>query len=426
MAAQQLATRCCIVGGGPCGLVLGFLLARAGVDVTVLEKHGDFLRDFRGDSIHPSTMEVMFEVGLLDQFLELPHQREPVIVERFGSDEYALADFRHLPTQAKFLALMPQWDFLNFLAQRAGKYPSFRLLMRTEAVELIEEAGRVIGVRANTPDGPIEVRADLTVGCDGRHSVVRANARLEVEEIGAPMDALWFALPRKPHDPEKTTGRVQAGRAIILMDRGDYWQCALLILKGSIGEAQRAGLPALRDSIVQLVPTFADRVDGLVDWNQINLLSAAVNRLRRWYRPGLLCIGDAAHAMSPILGVGVSLAVQDAVAAANALWRPLASGTLRHDDLKRVQKRREFPTRVTQRIQMLLHESISGALHTDNQALKAPLSVRLMARVPLLRRIPGRLVGMGVRPEHVHSPEIRPGAGHGRGVTDLAPCEASL
>jgi 2-polyprenyl-6-methoxyphenol hydroxylase-like FAD-dependent oxidoreductase len=426
MAARQLATRCCIVGGGPCGLVLGFLLARAGVDVTVLEKHGDFLRDFRGDSIHPSTMEVMFEVGLLDQFLKLPHQREPVIVERFGSDEYALADFRHLPTQAKFLALMPQWDFLNFLAQRAGNYPSFRLLMRTEAVGLIEEAGRVTGVRAKTPDGPIEVRADLTVGCDGRHSVVRADARLEVEEIGAPMDALWFALPRKAHDPEKTTGRVQAGRAIILMDRGDYWQCALLILKGSIGEARRAGLPALRDSIVQLVPTFADRVDGLVDWDQINLLSAAVNRLRRWHRPGLLCIGDAAHAMSPILGVGVSLAVQDAVAAANALWRPLASGTLRQDDLRRVQKRREFPTRVTQRIQMLLHEAISGALHTDNQALQAPLSVRLMARVPLLRRIPGRLVGMGVRPEHVHSPEIRPAAGPGRGGAGLAPCEASL
>ena len=426
MATQQLSTCCCIVGGGPCGLMLGFLLARAGVDVTVLEKHGDFLRDFRGDTIHPSTMEVMFELGLLDQFLKLPHKKEAVIAERFGRDEYALADFRHLPTRAKFLALMPQWDFLNFLAQQARNYPSFRLLMQAEAVELIEEADQVTGVRANTPDGAIEVHAELTVGCDGRNSAVRACSGLIVEDLGAPMDALWFRLPRNANDPDKTTARIDAGRGIILMDRGDYWQCAFLILKGSIEETQRAGLPALRDSVVQLVPTFADRVEGLVNWDQIKLLSAKVNRLPRWYRPGLLCIGDAAHAMSPALGVGVSLAVQDAVAAANVLWRPLATGTLRQDDLKRVQKRREFPTRVTQRLQMFLHEAISRALHADGHVLKAPLSVRLLARLPLLRRIPGRLVGMGVRPEHVHSPEIRAAAGHGRGVAGVAHCQASV
>jgi 2-polyprenyl-6-methoxyphenol hydroxylase-like FAD-dependent oxidoreductase len=420
MAIEEVSTHCCIVGGGPCGLMLGFLLARAGIDVVVLEKHGDFLRDFRGDTIHPSTMEVMFELGLLDEFLKLPHQKEDIIVERFGSRKYALADFRHLPTRAKFLALMPQWNFLNFLAEEGRKYPSFRLRMRTQAAELIEKEGRVTGVRATSPDGEIEIRADLTVGCDGRHSTVRACSGLTVEDLGAPIDALWFLLPKHASDPIKTTSSLEAGRSIVLMDRGEYWQCALMILKGSIEETRNAGLPALRAEIAQLVPAFADRVEALADWAQIKLLSVTVNRLERWYRPGLLCIGDAAHAMSPILGVGLGLAVQDAVAAANILWRPLATRALREADLKCVQKRREFPTRLTQGIQMFLHRAIGRALHQTDGALEAPTSVRLLAALPLLRRLPARLVGMGVRPEHVHTPQIREVAGRGCRVRGAA------
>ena len=405
MATEELSARCCVVGGGPCGLMLGFLLARAGIDVIVLEKHGDFLRDFRGDTIHPSTMEVMFELGLLDEFLKLPHQREDVIVERFGTRKYALADFRFLPTRAKYLALMPQWHFLNFLAEQGRNYPSFHLRMSTDAVELLEEQGRVTGVRANGPDGKIEIRTDLTVGCDGRHSTVRACSGLAVEDLGAPMDALWFWLPKHADDPMKTTSSLEAGRSMVLMDRGDYWQCAFMILKGSIDETRRAGLPALRAEIAALFPPFAARVDTLADWEQIKLLNVTVNRLKRWYRPGLLCIGDAAHAMSPLLGVGLGLAVQDAVAAANILWGPLAAGTLCEADLARVQKRREFPTRFTQGIQMLLHRSFERALgQAESRALEAPLSVRLLAALPLLRRLPARLVGMGVRPEHVHVP----------------------
>jgi 2-polyprenyl-6-methoxyphenol hydroxylase-like FAD-dependent oxidoreductase len=405
MATHELFTRCCIVGAGPCGLMLGFLLARAGIDVVILEKHGDFLRDFRGDSIHPSTLQVMEELGLLDEFLKLPHAKAHVISEQFGSRRIAYLDFRALPTRANFMAMMPQWDFLNFLAEQGGVYPAFDLRMRAEAVGLIEQGDRVAGVRVATPDGPIEVRAELIVGCDGRYSTLRSCAGIDVKELGAPMDVLWFRLPKTVNDPAETTSRFQPGRSIILMDRGDYWQCACPIPKGSIEEKRRAGLPAFRQGIAELVPAFADRVEGLKDWEQIKLLIVTVNRLKRWYRPGLLFIGDAAHAMSPVAGVGVNLAVQDAVAAANILWRPLATGTLREADLKRVQQRRQFPTRVTQGLQMLLHKRISRVLR-GNEEIMIPAPVRLMAGVPLLRHIPGRLVGMGVRPEHVQSPEI--------------------
>jgi 2-polyprenyl-6-methoxyphenol hydroxylase-like FAD-dependent oxidoreductase len=407
MATQQISTKCCVVGGGPCGMMLGFLLARAGVDVVVLEKHADFLRDFRGDTIHPSTMELMSELGLLDEFLKLPHTKATAIGAWFGDREYAFADFTHLPTKAKFIALMPQWDFLNFMAERAKAYPSFHLRTRAEAVDLLEEGGRVAGVRAETPDGPIEIKADLTVGCDGRHSTVRARAGFKVEDIGAPMDVLWFRLSKKPGDPSESSGRFTAGRIVILIDRGDYWQCAFLIRKGAIEDTKRAGLPAFRQSVAQIMPAFADRVDDLKDWDQVKLLTVAVDRLDRWHRPGLLCIGDAAHAMSPVGGVGVNLAVQDAVAAANILWRPLKDGTLREDDLDAVEERREFPTRVTQRMQVFVQNKVVDVALGANQALQAPLALRLMSRFPLLRRIPARLVGMGVRPEHVHSPDAR-------------------
>ena len=405
MAAEQVSTRCCIVGGGPCGLMLGFLLARAGVDVVVLEKHADFLRDFRGDTIHPSTLEVMSELGLLDEFLKLPHQKQVNIGAVFGGHEYAFADFSHLPTRCKFIALMPQWDFLDFLSQHGKRYPSFHIRMRAEAVDLIEDGGRVTGVRANTPDGPLEVRADPTVGCDGRHSTVRERAGLRVEDIGAPMDVLWFRLPKKPNDPGESMGRFEAGRMVVLLDRGDYWQCAFLIPKGAFDDVKRAELSAFRRRVAESVPVFADRVDELKDWSQVKLLTVAVDRLERWHRPGLLCIGDAAHAMSPIGGVGVNLAVQDAVAAANLLWQPLRSGTISEEDLERVQKRREFPTRVTQRMQVLVQTNVIGRVLSADKNLEAPLALRLTARFALLRRIPAYIVGIGVRAEHVHTPD---------------------
>jgi 2-polyprenyl-6-methoxyphenol hydroxylase-like FAD-dependent oxidoreductase len=411
MPAERLSTRCCIVGAGPCGLMLGFLLARAGVDVIVLEKHADFLRDFRGDTIHPSTLDVIGELGLLDEFLKLPHERASTIGAFFGDREYAFADFTHLPTRCKFVALMPQWDFLSFLAERGRKFPSFHLQMRAEAVDLIEEGGRVAGVRASGATGAMEVRADLTVGCDGRHSTVRARAGLTGEDIGAPMDVLWFRLPRKPGDPEETMGRFTAGGIAVLINRGDYWQCAFVIPKGGMEETRSAGLPAFRARVAQRVPMLADRADELKDWDQIKLLTVAVDRLHRWHKPGLLCIGDAAHAMSPIGGVGVNLAVQDAVAAANILWQPLAEGTLREADLERVQTRRMFPTRVTQRMQVVIQNNVIDRVLSENKPLQAPFVLRLASLFAPLRRIPARLVGVGVRPEHVHSPARSASAG---------------
>jgi 2-polyprenyl-6-methoxyphenol hydroxylase-like FAD-dependent oxidoreductase len=406
-----LTTRCCIAGGGPAGMMLGFLLARAGIDVVVLEKHADFLRDFRGDTIHPSTLEVMHELGLLDEFLKLPHTRAHTLGGAFGREQFTFVDFSHLPTRCKFIALMPQWDFLNFLADHGKRYPGFRLLMRTEASDVIEEAGRVVGVRAASPDGPLEIRADLVVGCDGRHSTIRERAAMKVDDLGAPMDVLWFRLPRSASDPDQSMGRFEAGRIFVLIDRGDYWQCAYVIPKGSIESVRRAGLAAFRAGLAASVPMFADRVDTLQHWDQIKLLTVAVDRMPRWHRPGLLCLGDAAHAMSPIGGVGVNLAVQDAVAAANLLWEPLRRGSVSDDDLARVQKRREFPARVTQRIQVALQNNvISRALQASGE-LKIPLPIRLMARFPLLRRIPARLLGLGVRPEHVQSPAVTQSVG---------------
>src|SRR6266576_872536 len=411
MSAEQLSTRCCVVVGGPCGLMLGFLLARAGVDTVVLEKHGDFLRDFRGDTIHPSTLNLMAELGLLDDVLKLPHAKAPAIGAFFKGQQYAFADFRYLPIRCKFIAIMPQWDFLNFLADRGRNYPSFHLRMRTEATDLIEDGGRVTGVRATTPDGSLEVRAELTVGCDGRHSTVRERAGLAVDDLGAPMDVLWFRMPKKQSDPDESMGRFDAGLLVAMLNRGDYWQCAFVIRKGAIEETKRAGLAAFRERVARLVPLFADRVDELKDWDQIKLLTVAVNRLGRWHRPGLLCIGDAAHAMSPIGGVGVNLAVQDAVAAANLLWQPLKDGTLREDDLEAVQRRREFPTRVTQRLQVIVQNNVIDRALGAGQSLPAPWLLRLFSRFPPLRAIPAWLVGRGVRPEHVHTPEAPAGAG---------------
>jgi 2-polyprenyl-6-methoxyphenol hydroxylase-like FAD-dependent oxidoreductase len=398
-----ISVTCCIAGGGPAGMMLGLLLARAGVDVLVLEKHADFLRDFRGDTIHPSTLEVIHELGLLESLLKLPHQQATRMAAQFGDLALTLADFSTLPTRCKFIAFMPQWDFLNFLAREGERYPGFRLLMQAEVTEVLEEDGRIAGLRATTPDGPLEVQTKLAVGADGRHSVVREQAKLRVEEFGAPMDVLWFGLSRRVGDPDNPVGRFDAGRIFIMLNRGDYWQCGFVIPKGSRGQIQDRGLPAFRESVASLAPFLAHRVGELQSWDPIKLLTVQVDRLRDWARPGLLCIGDAAHAMSPIGGVGINLAIQDAVAAANLLADPLREGRVTLDDLRRVQARRDWPTRMTQRVQLALQSRVIKRVLGETGPLTPPLALRLIARWPVLRRIPARLIGMGFRPEHVRS-----------------------
>src|SRR5437899_3054970 len=408
MPVQKISVRCCVAGGGPAGIMLGLLLARAGVEVLVLEKHADFLRDFRGDTIHPSTLEVMHELGLLEDLLKLPHQKAPRLNAKVGGLALTVADFTHLPTRCRFIAFMPQWDFLNFLAERGARYPTFKLRMRAEVTGLIEEAGRIVGLHATTPDGPLEVRAGLVVAADGRHSVVRARAGLKVDEFGAPMDVFWFRLSRRPGDPEDPVARFEMGRIFIMLNRGEHWQCGFVIPKGSLAQLQERGLPAFRNGVAQLAPFVADRVGELSDWAAIKLLTVQVDRLTRWYRPGLLCIGDAAHAMSPVGGVGINLAIQDAVAASNLLAAPLRADRLTTEDLLLVQLRREWPTRVTQRFQIFVQNRVIRRVLGSTEQIAPPLAVRLLARFPILRRIPARLIGIGFRPEHVQTPAIWP------------------
>src|SRR6516165_4053241 len=404
MDIRQVSVRCCIAGGGPAGMMLGFLLARAGIAVQVLEKHADFLRDFRGDTIHPSTLEVMHELGVLEDFLQRPHQEVRSLGAQIGDISLQVADFTHLPTRCRFLALMPQWDFLNFIEEQAKRYPGFRLEMETEATALIEDGGRVTGVLAETPQGSLAVRADLVVGADGRPSTVREKAGLERVDLGAPMDVLWMRLSRRPSDPEQTLGRVGAGRFLVMLNRGDYWQCAFVIPKGGFDQIRQRGLADFRAEIARLAPYLGDRVGELAGWPDIKLLTVAVDRLRVWHRPGLLCIGDAAHAMSPVGGVGINLAIQDAVAAANILAPRLLKGAPGENDLQAVQHRREFPTRATQRLQLLVQNRVIGHVLQSTGKLSPPLAVQLVGRWPLLRRIPARLIGIGFRPEHVRLP----------------------
>ena len=388
-------------------MMLGFLLARAGVDVIVLEKHADFFRDFRGDTIHPSTLENIYELGLLDEFLKRPHQEARQIGAQIGDTSLTIADFSHLPTRCKFIAFMPQWDFLDFIAAHARLRKTFRPLMETEATDLIEDSGRVTGVRAKTSSGEIEIKATLTVAADGRHSTIRERSKLEVVDLGAPMDVLWLRISKRLDDPVQSFGRIVAGRIFIMIDRGDYWQCAFVIAKGSFVGIRERGLDAFRKGIAALVPTLSDRVQELADWNQVKLLTVEVDRLKRWHRPGLLCIGDAAHAMSPIGGVGINLAIQDAVAAANILAAPLGRGRADDTDLQRVQRRRERPTRVTQAFQVFAQRRFIARILSARQILSLPLPLRLLRRWPYLRRIPARFIGLGFRPEHVRTPDVR-------------------
>jgi 2-polyprenyl-6-methoxyphenol hydroxylase-like FAD-dependent oxidoreductase len=402
--SQSLSTDVAIVGGGPCGVMLGVLLARAGVDVIVLEKYPDFFRDFRGDTVHPSTLELLFELGWLDEFLALPHDEFSVASANIAGQALKVADMTHLPTHCKFVALMPQWDFLNFLAERGRKYPPFHLMMQTEGTDLVESDGRVTGVRAKTPTGEIEIAAKLVVGADGRHSTIRGHAGFEVQNLGAPMDILWMRLPKHPGDPTRQLGWVRTGHMVILLDRRDYWQCAYLIAKGSFEGIKAKGIGELQREIAETVPPLSDRVADLDDWSKVSMLDVRVDRLERWHRPGLLCIGDAAHAMSPIGGVGINLAIQDAVAAANFLAAPLCNGFAPSDsDLQRIQDRRMFPTKVTQAFQTFVQDRAIDPLMRGVPIDAPPLPARLFDEFPLLRRLPARLIGIGVRPEHIQT-----------------------
>jgi 2-polyprenyl-6-methoxyphenol hydroxylase-like FAD-dependent oxidoreductase len=401
----MIHTRCAIAGGGPAGMMLGFLLARAGIDVVVLEKHADFLRDFRGDTIHPSTLEVIFELGLLDAFLALPHSEVRELGGRVGDQVIMVVDFTRLPTRCKFLAFMPQWDFLDFLADQGRRYSAFHLLMNAAVEDLRTRDGHVVGLRASTPDGAIDIESPLVVGADGRQSTVRAKAGLEVERLGAPMDVLWFRLTKHASDPGIILGRVARGRLMVMIDRSSYWQCGFLIRKGALHELKQRGLDSFRHDIVSVEPFLVDRVAEITDWNQVKLLTVEVDRLREWYRPGLLCIGDAAHAMSPMGGVGINLAIQDAVAAANLLADPLSRGQIAASDLARVQQRRAFPARVTQAVQVFAQNRLIARV-LDADEISLPWPARLVTRWPAFRRLAGRAVGLGVRPEHVTTRDV--------------------
>jgi 2-polyprenyl-6-methoxyphenol hydroxylase-like FAD-dependent oxidoreductase len=389
--------QCCIAGGGPAGMMLGLLLARAGIRVAVLEKHRDFLRDFRGDTIHPSTLEVLHELGLLDAFLKLPHQKVEELRGQVGETLMTIADFRHLPVRCPYIALIPQWDFLDFLARQGARYPGFDLKLETEVDGLLLRGGRVAGVRT----GGTEIEADLVIGADGRGSTVRAAAGLEVKDLGAPIDVLWFRLSRRPDDPGDTMGRFDRGSILVMLNRGEHWQCAFVIPKDSVQKVRDRGLEAFRARIAALVPVAGDRLGEIASWDDVKLLTVQVNRLRRWYREGLLCIGDAAHAMSPVGGIGINLAIQDAVAAANVL----RDGDFSLRSLEAVQARRELPTRLTQGFQVLVQSLILKRVLAEGEAggapLRPPLALRMLTSLELFRRIPARVVGMGFRPEHV-------------------------
>jgi 2-polyprenyl-6-methoxyphenol hydroxylase-like FAD-dependent oxidoreductase len=404
--SEKLQTRCVVAGGGPAGMMVGYLLARAGVPVAVLEKHVDFNRDFRGDTIHPSTLELMHELGLLDEFLKQPHQEVRELRAVVNGQAVPVADFTKLPTRCKFLAFMPQWDFLNFLSGHAKRFPTFQLHMETEVVDLLMEGSRVIGVRAKTPRGELEVHADLVIGADGRHSTTQSRAGLEQREFGVPIDVLWMRISRKQGDPKQTFGFFQYGKLLVLLDRDDYWQAGFVIPKGQFNEIKERGLTQFQNDIVSFAGFLRDRVAQLDDWSKIKLLTVQVNRLREWCCEGWLCIGDSAHAMSPAGGVGINLAIQDAVATANLLADKLQSGSVHVDDLRKVQARREWPTRLIQGMQIFIHRRVVTGRMAGGKGTSLPFVLRLLKWFPILRQLPARFIGMGPRPEHFRSPTV--------------------
>jgi 2-polyprenyl-6-methoxyphenol hydroxylase-like FAD-dependent oxidoreductase len=401
---ETLCTRVVIAGGGPAGMMCGFLLARAGIDVVVLEKHKDFFRDFRGDTVHPATLNAIYELGLLDDFRKVPHQELRDIAVDIEGVLYPASDFRHLPGHAQFIALMPQWDFLNFLAEKAKPFKHFHLMMEAKAVDLLSSGDRVTGLVVETKNGPLDIQADLVIGADGRHSTIREKAGFKPIELGAPIDVLWLKLPRKAGDPEAVLGRVSAGLLFVMIDRGDYWQCAFVVPKNGFEQIKAQGVAQFRARLKKAAGFAADRIEAIRDFDDVSLLTVTVDRLPRWARPGLLCIGDSAHAMSPVGGIGINLAVQDAIAAANLLWKPLTRRKPTLEDLDTVQARRAFAVKITQAAQVAIQNRIIAPALAATAPVKPPFVLKLLKAVPILRTIPAYAVGIGARPEHIHSP----------------------
>jgi 2-polyprenyl-6-methoxyphenol hydroxylase-like FAD-dependent oxidoreductase len=402
---EVLSVQCCIAGGGPAGMMLGYLMARAGVRTMVLEKHADFLRDFRGDTVHPSTLQAMVDLGLIDAFLQRLHSELRHIGIEIDGRRMEVVNFQHLPVDCRFVAFMPQWEFLNFLAEAGKKLPALAVLMQAEATSLIEDGGRVCGVRGHTADGPLEVRAELTIGADGRASILRDQSGLTVQDLGASIDVFWFRLSRDPKDEDQLLGRVNNNSFMVTIDRGDYWQCAFIIPKGGADRARAAGIEAFRADVARAAPFLAEKTKELTHFDDVKLLTVAVDRLEHWSKPGLLFIGDAAHAMSPIGGVGINLAIQDAIAAANLLAAPLAAGeTLNENQLDAVRRRRLLATRIVQGFQVLAQNRLFRLSAEGDRARIDPRPIALIARIPLLGRLAARMIGLGVRLERVRSP----------------------
>jgi len=401
---RTITTTCCISGGGPAGIMLGFLLARSGVDVTILEKWPDFFRDFRGDTIHPSTMDILNELGLLEKFLSLPHNETKHLALHVSGEEIIAADFTHLKTACKFLAFIPQWDFLNFIAAEGKQYPNFHLLMESEATDLLWEKDRVVGVKAKDKQGEFEIRAALVVGADGRHSTIREKSKLAVEDLGAPIDVLWFKLSRVDDGSSNSLGYIDQGKMLVLINRDSYWQCGYIIRKGDFDTIKASGLGAFRNDLLQLAPFLNTSIGEIADWEQVKLLSVAVDHLFTWHLPGLLCIGDSAHAMSPVGGVGINLAIQDAVAAANILVPAFhrADGVQR-SDLEAIQERRARPARFIQDFQVFAHTRVIARILASKHRLRVPWQLKLVKYIPYLRRLPAYFMGVGLRPEHIQT-----------------------